>query len=472
MAGLMRDCAITLENEERRRPDRRCIYAIALIALLTIHAALTLQLFGRFGRWANLVNGEPITCGRHPLHLEEGSLGPTTAFDPSGYAGYPPTAVFDAQSRPAAWLEEISGGIAGPGYKIGLALGYWLVPAVLWFAAIILRAGWETALAAAGLGVCVAWSGPAVDMIEAGEIWVPLVGVLAVLALALLGRWHICPGLGSWCGLLAIMTLGWALDPSPWAAIFVLSLGLWAFFACWHGPKWHTALAVVQIAALALSYADWRAWLHDWWIRLSITGLMPALPLPQTWALALWLTVLPAAWVVTQIGRRIAALPNAGLIVGSALFLVTAGMVMRPKTLGWPVWGPRPLTIGFHGDALQLEDAVRAASPADARVLWEDLPGRPDLGWTALLPRRLDRSFVGGLDPEGVLEHGACALRRQFGRPAAGGLDRCRTRRPCAPVQHWLRRLREHGCPAAVSVLARRRTHTACWVILGLGAFM
>src|SRR5947209_15995387 len=65
------------------------------------------------------------------------------------------------------------------------------------------------------------------------------------------------------------------------------------------------------------------------------------------------------------------------------------------------------------------------ATLPDARVLWEDLAGRPDLGWTALLPRRLGRPFVGGLDPDGVIEHAGCALRdgTLCGRPAARWSD-------------------------------------------------
>jgi hypothetical protein len=126
----------------------------------------------------------------------------------------------------------------------------------------------------------------------------------------------------------------------------------------------------------------------------------------------LWLGVMPAAWVATRVTRRIAARPSTGLIFGSAIFLATAGLVARrPATWERPAWGPRPLAIGLRGEALALEDAIRAASPPDARVLWEDLPDRPDLGWTVLLPPRLNRPFVGGLDPDGVLEHASCALR-------------------------------------------------------------
>ncbi len=450
IAESMRDPSMTLEADARPRPGRQWIYAIAIAALLAIHGALTLHLFGRSAPWRNLVNDEPLTSGRHALHLEESSGG-AGAFDPSGYAGYPRTAVFDAESRPAEWLQTITGGLPAPTYKIGLAVGYWLAPGILWLAAIVLRTGRGTALMAAGLAFAAAWSGPAVEMIENGDICIPLVGVLAVLGAALLGRWHAWPGPISWCGLVVVSTVGWGIQPSPWLAVFLLSLAAWAVLGRWHGPRWHLGLALAHVTALVFTYPAWRDWLHDWWVRLSLAGVVPAISVRQTVAFGLWMAVLPAAWVVTQIARRFVAQPSAGLIVGSLLFLGLAGVVVRrPVASMSPEWGPRPLAIGFQGDAIELEQAVLAASSPDARILWEDLPGRPDLGWTALLPRRLDRPFVGGVDPEGVLEHAACALRAGSlaGRPLAAWRD--------SELDDYARRYNV-GCVVCASPVARDR---------------
>jgi hypothetical protein len=447
----MRDPVITTDADPRPHWDRRWIYGIALAVLVATHCVLTLQLFGRSAPWRKLINDDPVTSGRHALHLEEGGQGTAGAFDPSGYAGYPRTAVFDAESRPAEWLQLTTGGLPARNYKIGLAVGYGLVPVALWLAAVVVRAGRGVALVTAGLGVLVAWSAPAVEMVEAGDLCIPLTGVLAVLGLTLLGRWHSRPCILAWFGLVAVTTLGWAVQPSPWSVFVALSFAVWALLGRCHCYRWNVGLGLAYAAALALSYPAWGDWLNDWWVRISLAGVMPDVSLRRALAFGLWLAVLPTAWAMTQLIRRLAAQPSAGLIVGSVLFLATAGILARrPSAWDKPAWGPRPLSIGLQSEALGLEAAIRAASAPDARVLWEDLPGRPDLGWTALLPRRLSRPFVGGLDPEGVLEHASCALRAGMlaGRPLTFWSD--------AELDSFARRY-NIGCVVCASAAARDR---------------
>jgi hypothetical protein len=163
-------------------------------------------------------------------------------------------------------------------------------------------------------------------------------------------------------------------------------------------------------------------------LGLAREGMAPLAPTALV-TLGLWLTVLPAAVAVTRGMAWLtggAGRPCAGAVVGGGLFLLVAGVLAsRPPETERPVWGPRPLTVGLPPDARALEDRLRAVTTADARILWEDLSGRPDLAWAALLPRRLGRSFVGGVDADGVLEHAACALRdgALAGRPLPAWSD-------------------------------------------------
>jgi hypothetical protein len=142
---------------------------------------------------------------------------------------------------------------------------------------------------------------------------------------------------------------------------------------------------------------------------------LPVAASPHLLAIGLWLAVLPAAELTTVMSASEAlgaGRPYVGVVVGGALFLAVAGVVARKPPPGDAVeWGPRPLAIGLPVDGRRIEDLLRRSTTRTARVLWEDLSRRPDLGWTAQLPRRLGRPFVGGTDPDGTFEYAACALR-------------------------------------------------------------
>jgi hypothetical protein len=99
---------------------------------------------------------------------------------------------------------------------------------------------------------------------------------------------------------------------------------------------------------------------------------------------------------------------------------------------------------------MRLENAIRQATSDDARVLMEDLPGRPDLAWTALLPARIGRPFIGGLDPDGLLEHAGCALRAGMlsGRPLPAWSD--------VELEGYCRRYNV-GCVVCATASARDR---------------
>ena len=256
-------------------------------------------------------------------------------------------------------------------------MSYGAIPLILWCSAVVLRTSRGVAIIAAALGILVAWSSPAVEMIEAGDVGVSLVGVLGVLGLALLGNWHASPGVAPWCGLVAVTTLGWAIQPSPWLVFLVLSLGVWAVVGRWHGLLWHAAFGLAEVIALTLSYPAWGDWLDDWWVRLSLTGIMPDVSPRQLVAFGLWLIVLPAAWVVSRIIRRFTAQPSTGLIVGSAVFLITARASWPDPRWERPCVGPAATVDWLSRRVARIGTAIRAASLPDARVLWEELPADP-----------------------------------------------------------------------------------------------
>ncbi|HEX4589775.1 MAG TPA: hypothetical protein VH120_07590, partial [Gemmataceae bacterium] len=408
---------------------RRFVFWLALAVLLTAHAVLSLQMFGSKSQWRRLLSDDPVTSGRHALHLEQ-SLAEAGrgSFDPSCYAGYTRTALFDVNAEPAVAIQRLAGRRAGASaYKVGLLVVAWVVPWAAAAAAALLRAGRLTVLAAAGLGILASWFGPAAEVFEVGEIWLPEFVALVILGASLLWGWHRRCSALSLSGLIVVNLLGWMVQPAAWLAVFAAETGGWWMISRGHGWRWHLALGTGLLAALALSYPSWADWPRDWWMRLRDRPTAPALPVLEIAAAGLWVMIVPAALLVAGMARWLVARPSAGFAVGSAAFLLTAGVLAGHPSPGalrtW--WGPRPLSIGLPEPVGQLEAAIRTATLADARVLWEDLAGRPDLGWTALLPRRLGRPFVGGLDPDGVIEHAGCALRdgTLCGRPVARWSD-------------------------------------------------
>jgi len=139
---------------------------------------------------------------------------------------------------------------------------------------------------------------------------------------------------------------------------------------------------------------------------------LPAISPSLLLAIALWLALLPAAALATDVLARVEPGSTIGVGIASALFLFVAGVLAQKPPVGDPIgWGPRPLAVGLPVDARQVEDVLRRTTTSTARILWEDFGHRSDLGWAALLPSRLGRAFIGGSDPSGALDYAACALR-------------------------------------------------------------
>src|ERR1019366_10329053 len=94
-----------------------------------------------------------------------------------------------------------------------------------------------------------------------------------------------------------------------------------------------------------------------------------------------------------------------------------------------------PLEIGLGSERDAVVQTLLQYTTAEARILWEDRPcNRHASRWSALLPRLTKRSYIGGLDPDGFIEHSSISLINQSldGWPIATGwtdeklMDYCR----------------------------------------------
>ena len=85
------------------------------------------------------------------------------------------------------------------------------------------------------------------------------------------------------------------------------------------------------------------------------------------------------------------------------------------------------VATSLGAERLALVTTLAQYTTTEARILWEDRPGTGSR-WTALLPVLTGRTFLGGLDPEGAVEHGG-----DLGGCASGRLHRRRQRRHCRP---------------------------------------
>jgi hypothetical protein len=177
-------------------------------------------------------------------------------------------------------------------------------------------------------------------------------------------------------------------------------------------------LGVSSLGALVL------ALLGISWEPLGIMGTA-ALMAP-----ALWFACIPAAHAWLWIGQRlwqrgvIGRLMLATLIVGelSAFCLLTD----NPMTLFERFRPGAPLEIGLNTERQGVVRALTELTSDDARILWEDRQrNRHASRWAALLPVLTDRSYIGGLDPDGFIEHSSISLMNQCleGRPVADEKD-------------------------------------------------
>jgi hypothetical protein len=272
--------------------------------LLALAAILALQAYGVLGLFGpqpleRLLSDEPIVSGRHALHLYHGSLGARSfwdrgtlcCYDPSFYAGYPKTPVFDSGSRPAELVLALTGGRGGAAaYKLGLAALCLGAPLASYFAVRAIRLRRGPACLAALLALLVWWGRPCREALESGTIDLLLAAVLWPLALACLLRYHRVPGPLA----LTALTLALLLGCFAHLPLFSLFLPLFFIYYLSTGPRhrwhWHAGLWAALAAAVGLNLfwlVDWVSW---WWIRVpEVPGpLRSGSPWSVLWGPDLW----------------------------------------------------------------------------------------------------------------------------------------------------------------------------------------
>jgi hypothetical protein len=133
---------------------------------------------------------------------------------------------------------------------------------------------------------------------------------------------------------------------------------------------------------------------------------------------ALWFASLPAAHAWTQsfylLGRMLGSNQRAGF----TLFVLAGILVGMTHDTLFPLvgrlQGPQPLQYSLGPDREALVEAINNYTGSEARILWEDIPlPRTAPHWAPLLPFLTQRNYVGGLDPDGTIEHATIGFLNQ-----------------------------------------------------------
>jgi hypothetical protein len=133
--------------------------------------------------------------------------------------------------------------------------------------------------------------------------------------------------------------------------------------------------------------------------------LLPALLFATIPAAAL------AAWSCDRLHGWSGSLASPVIVVVALPVLVWLVLPGPCAEWGRRLQQPEPLLLGLNEQRQGLVEAMQRHTTDEARILWEDLPGRrTGSRWTALLPVLTGRSFVGGLDIEAGIEHATSGL--------------------------------------------------------------
>lgn len=129
-------------------------------------------------------------------------------------------------------------------------------------------------------------------------------------------------------------------------------------------------------------------------------------------ALVLGLAALPAAgWLALWAKRTGLTRVVVVAAVGIACAMGWGGPWTEPLRFQLGV-RCEPIALGLTPDQEQLVQGLQQRTTPDARILFEETPtAQPGWNWTALLPWRTNRAYIGGLDPDAKFEHAFCRLR-------------------------------------------------------------
>jgi hypothetical protein len=111
--------------------------------------------------------------------------------------------------------------------------------------------------------------------------------------------------------------------------------------------------------------------------------------------------VIPAAHALAGIAKHLGEASiwkPAGAVGLAATLLAFAHAIDLPGD----VLRQPPLSIGLGEARAHVVETLVAKTTPDARILWED---RDNCHWPALLASLTDRAYLGGLDPDGRVEH-------------------------------------------------------------------
>ncbi len=209
------------------------------------------------------------------------------------------------------------------------------------------------------------------------------------------------------------------------------------FETIWTAPIWggptNRTLAVILfgsafVGALVLNYRRERAAARL--LLASCSGSLALALLGVAWEplglLGTSILFAPAMWFACVLAAR--AWVSAGAWLWQAgrcgRGVLIVALLAIAAALGWGTDLPEnlfdrmqpreTLEIGLGPDRKAIVDALIHHTTDDARILWEDRPrNRQASRWAALLPLLTDRCFIGGLDPDGFMEHSSISLMNQ-----------------------------------------------------------
>lgn len=219
--------------------------------------------------------------------------------------------------------------------------------------------------------------------------------------------------------------------------------------ALWNAPLWggpaDRGLAVFLLASSLVGISVWNLTKQRVPARilgLGAAGLLTLALLGISWeplgqlgtatllVPALWFASLPAAhawqWLIVNLARggvpgRL-ALTGIMAGIGVAVFFWVDDFLL----IGRRCLYTEPLQIGLGAEREATVRKLIEHTGPEARILWEDRPlPRKAPRWSALLPTLTGRYFLGGLDPDGTIEHSSISFVDQTleGQPIASWSD-------------------------------------------------
>lgn len=200
----------------------------------------------------------------------------------------------------------------------------------------------------------------------------------------------------------------WAGAPERALALTFFGSGLAGIVALYLTRQRPTArlllLGTVGLLALALLGISWEPL-----GQLGTTALF---------APALWFAAVPAAFAWTWLLRALLRNTTGKVIVAIGLSGLALAVWLGRDFLA-PIYSravaTQPLRIGLGPEREAVIASLIETTTKDARILWEDRPlARTTPRWSALLPLLTERQYLGGLDPDGFIEHSAISFLNQL----------------------------------------------------------